>query len=99
MFPISVDRAGWGILASMKERTVIILGLLVAILPFLGFPNSWRTPLFALLGLLISVLAFLIRNEAQGKKEGGTYAQSNSPSSRYEIFQKESNPFDQGNIQ
>lgn len=46
-----------------KEMTLIVLGLFVAILPFLGIFTSWKTPLFVLAGLGVMLLGFLLRGE------------------------------------
>ena len=46
-----------------KERTLFGLGIWVAILPFLGFPDSWRKILFVISGILIICLASLFRNQ------------------------------------
>lgn len=42
-----------------KEKTLFIIGLWIAILPFLGFPNSFRRVLFLITGLAIMYLAYL----------------------------------------
>jgi hypothetical protein len=47
-----------------KEMTVIVLGLWVAVLPYLGIPGDWRTILLLLSGLGIAVIGFLLRGEA-----------------------------------
>ena len=44
-----------------KEMWIIVLGIVVALVPFLGFPGSWKTVIFVLVGLAIAVLAFIIR--------------------------------------
>ena len=46
-----------------KYTALIVLGFLVALLPFLGFPPSWERALFALFGFGIMILAFLLRKE------------------------------------
>lgn len=48
-----------------KERTLIVLGIWVAILPFLGFYESSRKVLFGVTGILIIYLAYLFYNEAK----------------------------------
>jgi membrane protein implicated in regulation of membrane protease activity len=48
-----------------KERTLLILGLWVAILPSLGFPNSWRTVLFVITGIALMYLAYLFYKQAK----------------------------------
>ncbi len=50
-----------------KERTLLILGLWVAILPFLGFPNNWRRILFILTGLALVYLAKLYYLEVKAR--------------------------------
>jgi len=49
-----------------KQRTIFILGIITAIMPFLGFPNSWRKLFFVLLGLSISYFAYLLYMEKKG---------------------------------
>lgn len=53
--------------AMRKERTLFILGLWVAILPFLGFPNSWRRVLFVITGFLLLYLAYLFYLETKSR--------------------------------
>lgn len=50
-----------------KERTLLVIGLLVAILPFLGFPNNWRRLLFVLLGVALVYLAYLFYKQAKAR--------------------------------
>ena len=46
----------------MTLDTIIMLaGVLVALLPFLGFPSSWDTVLFFLLGVLVIGLGIAVR--------------------------------------
>ncbi len=45
----------------------MVLGLWVALVPFLGFPGSWRTALLALSGLLIAAVGFELRRELVAK--------------------------------
>jgi hypothetical protein len=49
-----------------KQRTIFILGIWTAILPFLGFPNSWKKILFLLSGGLIAYLAYQLYREKKG---------------------------------
>lgn len=53
-----------------KEMTVILLGLLVAITPYLGIPGSWKTVLLVLSGLGIAAAGFLLRGESIGRMPG-----------------------------
>ncbi len=42
----------------MKKRTIIvILGLWVALLPFLGLPGSWKKFILIVTGLAIAIVA------------------------------------------
>ncbi len=53
-----------------KEVAIVALGIWLAILPFLGFPGSWRTPLIFLSGLSIAALGFFLRAEALSRGRG-----------------------------
>ncbi len=54
-----------GILLSMTLDSLIILsGALVAILPFLGFPNTWDSVIFVVLGALVVALGIVVRRRA-----------------------------------
>ena len=46
-----------------KETTVIVLGLWVVILPYLGIPGGWRTTLIIVSGIALMGLGFLLRGE------------------------------------
>jgi hypothetical protein len=46
-----------------KDLIIAVLGFLVAATPLLGFPRSWETVLVVVSGLVISLLAFLLRNQ------------------------------------
>ncbi|HUC88482.1 MAG TPA: hypothetical protein VMR49_00425 [Candidatus Paceibacterota bacterium] len=50
-----------------KERTLFLIGLWVAILPFLGFPNSWREVFFVITGFALIYLAYLFHIEAKAR--------------------------------
>jgi len=50
-----------------KERTLLVLGIWVAVLPFLGFPNTWRSVLFVITGIMLVYLAYLFRLEAKAR--------------------------------
>jgi len=56
-----------------RETTIIILGFLVAVLPFSGFPESWRTVFLALAGIGLVVFGFMMRAEvlSRGAKKDG----------------------------
>jgi hypothetical protein len=50
-----------------KEKTLLILGLWIAMLPFLGFPDTWRKIFFVLTGLAIMYLAYLFYLEVKAR--------------------------------
>jgi len=50
-----------------KEKTLLIIGLWVAILSFLGFPSTWRKILFLITGLAIMYLAYLFYLEVKAR--------------------------------
>lgn len=49
----------------LKERKLFLIGVWVAILPFLGFYESWRKILFVITGIGIIYLAYSFYNEAK----------------------------------
>lgn len=48
-----------------KERSLFLIGLWVIVLPFLGFPNSWKITLSFLTGILIIYIAYLFYLETK----------------------------------
>lgn len=50
-----------------KERTLFIIGIWVAILPYLGFYESWRKVLFILTGIGLVYLAYLFYKETKSR--------------------------------
>jgi membrane protein implicated in regulation of membrane protease activity len=50
-----------------KERTLLILGVLVAIIPFSGFPMLWRSIFFVIIGGALIYLAYLFYMEAKAR--------------------------------
>lgn len=48
-----------------KEKTLFIMGIWVAILPYLGFYESWRKVLFIITGIGLVYLAYLFYTEAK----------------------------------
>lgn len=67
-----------------KELLIILLGFFVAVLPFLGFPMSIDTILFAVAGISIALLGVLVRrdiieHEARSSRMRETYTQNPLP--------------------
>lgn len=42
-----------------KRTTIITLGILVALMPFLGFPGTAKTIFFVLAGIAIALIAYV----------------------------------------
>ncbi|MBL7045796.1 MAG: hypothetical protein ISR99_02090 [Parcubacteria group bacterium] len=69
-----------------KDPIILILGVVVAVVPFLGFPGTFESVIFVLSGAAIAILAFLIRRDmarglhcepfVEGKKTA-TFSQNN----------------------
>jgi type IV secretory pathway TrbD component len=59
-------------------KTLIILGILVALLPFFGIPISWKEWIIALLGAAIVVLAVRVRRDMpkEGASEDRVYVEN-----------------------
>lgn len=51
-----------------RERILLILGVWEIILPFLGFPNSWKNILFSVSGAGLIYISFLIYREMKEKE-------------------------------
>jgi len=64
------------------DTLIMLAGAFVAILPFLGFPNSWDTVLFFLAGVFIISLGVVLRRRSQRPpsenlpKDSGTFIES-----------------------
>jgi len=54
-----------------KQRIIIILGVLVVIMPYLGFPTSWRKGFFLLAGITIVICGYKISKEIKSLKADG----------------------------
>lgn len=54
-----------------KDLSIIFLGLIVVVTPFLGIPTSWKNVVFVLVGLAISVLAYLLQKEMHADMHAG----------------------------
>ena len=66
----------------LKERTIFISGIVLAFLPFSGFPILWKKILIALIGLFLSYIAYLQYKEknllSTGPKKTETYTENES---------------------
>jgi hypothetical protein len=62
-----------------KEMSLILLGIFVAVLPHLGFPSEIKVIAFAICGLLIALIGFLLRGETLSR---GTTGSESRPTRR-----------------
>lgn len=51
-----------------KGRLLLIVGVWVAILPYLGIPHFWKSVLFSISGLGIAVWGYFLYKENEEKK-------------------------------
>jgi len=57
-----------------KERILLILGIWVAVLPYLGFPYSWKNIIFTLSGFAIIYCSYVLYKEYKTKDPEGKQA-------------------------
>ena len=50
-----------------RARTLLLLGIWVAVLPYLGFPSFWKSLLFSLTGLSMMYFSYVLYLESQPK--------------------------------
>lgn len=61
-----------------KNRLILILGILVALMPFSGFPAVWKNFFYIIFGLTIAVLSFLLaRHKRISRRHGPKRERSN----------------------
>ncbi len=53
-----------------KETIVAVLGIWVIVVPYLGFPSSWKTVIFVLSGFAVMIVGFFLRAEALARLSG-----------------------------
>ncbi|MCH7530068.1 hypothetical protein IIB50_03060 [Patescibacteria group bacterium] len=46
-----------------KDVAIIVLGIWIAIVPFLGFPGFWETIIYVASGLGVVLMTFLLRRD------------------------------------
>jgi len=51
-----------------KARMFLVLGVFVTILPYLGFPYSWKDVLYTLSGLVLIFLSYLLYKDYKTKE-------------------------------
>ncbi len=50
------------------DALIMFSGFLVALIPFLGFPNSWDSIIFLVLGIFIIGLGIIVRRRGKARK-------------------------------
>ena len=67
----------------IKISTIFVLGILVALIPYSGFPSGTKTFFYVFFGVLIAILSLLIRRELHevlralhGEEKNDTFSQS-----------------------
>lgn len=53
------------------DTLIMFVGAMVALLPFLGFPNSWDKVILFLLGVFVIALGILVRRRLGGHNARG----------------------------
>jgi len=46
-----------------RDTSIIVLGVLIALTPFLGLPGIWKTSIIVFFALLVALLGLIIRTE------------------------------------
>ena len=54
---------------STQEKILIILGVWVFVLPFTGFPDSWKTWLLVITGLVIIYIGALLLKHSRERQK------------------------------
>jgi hypothetical protein len=49
------------------DALIMLLGTLVALMPFFGFPNSWDRVILLILGIFIVLLGIVVRRRGSKK--------------------------------
>lgn len=49
------------------DSLILLTGVLVATMPFLGFPNSWDRIIFLVLGIVVIALGIIVRRRTPRK--------------------------------
>lgn len=48
-----------------KQKAIFFIGLWVAVLPFLGFPGSWKRVFFVATGVGLAYLGYILNKQAK----------------------------------
>ena len=69
-----------------KARTFLFLGVWVAVLPYLGFPHSWKNILFSLSGLFLAYLGYILQHDEKLQER------KNAGGQNFDNFKENGNP-------
>ncbi len=69
-----------------KERILLLLGIWVAVLPYLGFPYSWKNIFFTAAGLGLIYVSFTLHKESKTKEKN----KIPSPIHNFDIYKEAS---------
>ncbi len=67
-----------------KARILLVLGIWMTLLPFLGFPYSWKDPLFSISGLVLIFFSYLLFRESKSKEMGEEEVFDNFSENKFE---------------
>lgn len=70
-----------------RERILLILGIWVAVLPYLGFPYFWKNILFSISGIILIYQSYIIHKATKEKEERESASKNLSEESRQNIFE------------
>lgn len=71
-----------------KEAVLIFLGILVFLVPFLGFPGAFEAVLLVIAGLIIAFLGMVLRWERKVRgsaRRGESYVENSLPEESDEL--------------
>lgn len=72
-----------------KNRLILILGVLVALMPFSGFPASWKNFFYIAFGLIISTFSFLLARHKRITRRHGPKKERSNINYKKEIVQSD----------
>jgi VIT1/CCC1 family predicted Fe2+/Mn2+ transporter len=61
------------------DTLIMFFGALVAVLPFLGFPNSWDTVILLVAGVIIVALGVVVRRRGSNGARKHSHFEESSP--------------------
>jgi TRAP-type C4-dicarboxylate transport system permease small subunit len=53
-----------------KRQIIVLLGVWIAVFPFLGFPSAWRDIILPVSGLLVAFVALRMKSETSQSDAG-----------------------------